>query len=51
MQKQWHDSKFIKNKSNACNNIPGSGSVAVDLLFIVAPIVCGGFVFGPCLVI
>ena len=24
------------------------GSVVVDSLFIVAPSVCGGFVFGPC---
>ena len=29
----------------------GCGSVFVDLLFIVAPIVCGGSVFGPCFVI
>ena len=28
-----------------------SGSVVVDSLFIVSPIVCGGLVFGQCLVI
>ena len=29
----------------------GGGSVVVDLLNIVAPIVCEGSVFGPCFVI
>ena len=29
----------------------GGGSVVVDLLFIVAPIVCGSSVFSPCFVI
>ena len=29
----------------------GGGSVVVDLFFVVAPIVCGGSVFGPCFVI
>ena len=28
-----------------------SGSVVIDSLFIVASIVCGGSVFGPCFVI
>ena len=28
-----------------------AGEIVVDLLFIVAPIVCGGSVFGPCFVI
>ena len=32
-----------------CIAYTGAGSV-VDLFFIVAPIVCGGFVFGPCFV-
>ena len=31
-----------------CLNL-GSGSVVDDSLFIVAPIVCGFFVFGPCI--
>ena len=26
----------------------GDGSIVVDSLFIVAPIICGGSVFGPC---
>ena len=26
----------------------GSGSVVADSLFVFAPIVCGGSVFGPC---
>ena len=29
----------------------GGGSVVVDFLFIVVPIVCWGSVFGPCFVI
>ena len=35
----------------SCCPFQSSGSVIViDSLFIVAPIVCGGFVFGPCFV-
>ena len=29
----------------------GAGSFVVDLLFIVAPIICEGSVFGPCFVV
>ena len=34
-----------------CCPFSGGVSVVIDLLFIVAPIVCGGSVFGPCVVI
>ena len=30
--------------------VQDGGTVVVDPLFIVDPIVCGGFVFGPCFV-
>ena len=33
-----------------CCTLYGGGSVVDDSLFIVAPIVCGGYVFGPCFV-
>ena len=33
----------------SCNTSQGGGSVVVDSLFIIAPDVCGFFVFGPCL--
>ena len=33
-----------------CYSFEGGGSVVVDYLFIVAPIVCGGSVFAPCFI-
>ena len=42
---------FVYQQLNLGRRIDSSGSNAIDLLFIVAPAVCGDSLFGPCFVI
>ena len=41
---------LVKYSGFSCRQFYGGGSVVVVSLFIVAPIVCGCSVFGPCFV-